>query len=97
MIRIKSKGEGNFPNAGSAMLAAQAIQFAYSIRGNLTSSHFEIGTKSIEVTVHFAPSDCLALPKGYKYSEREIRSHTYYSRVSNQSEVCRCMTFYFNY
>lgn len=97
MIKMKSNGEGKFLNAGSAMLAAQAIQFAYSMLGNLTSSHFDTKAKCIEVTVHFSPTDCIALPRGYKYSEREIKSYTFYSRVSNQVEYVRVIDFYFKY
>lgn len=63
----------------------------------LTTSSLNLSSNRIELTVHFELPDFPTLPIGFRYSEMEISSHTYYSDYDKKPDYVRTVTYYFKY
>lgn len=86
-----------FITKNAALLAFQMAQLYFIQAGFLTSSYVNLEVNRIELTIHFDLANYPTIPQGYKYSRREITSHTYYSDYENRLCYVRCMTLYFKY
>lgn len=96
-IYMTSEKAAKFINAASALLAMQAIEFLAANMGYSTHSDICLPTNRIELTVHFEGANIPVLPQGYKYTWREISSHSYYSKWTGQEERVRVIHYYFEY
>ena len=96
-IYMTSDKADKFINAASALLAMQAIEFLAANMGYSTHSSIYLPHKRIALTVHFEGANIPILPQGYKYTWREITSHTYYSESTRQEERVRVIDYNFEY
>lgn len=96
-IHLTSEKSAKFINATTALLAMQAIEFLVANMGYSTHSNIYIPNKRIELSIHFDAGNLPQLPPGYKYTWREITSHTFYSEYSKQEERVRVIDYYFEY
>ena len=84
-------------NKSAALMAFCSNQFFFIQRGFLTTSYVNLENSTIELTVHFDLKHLPTLPEGYKYSQKEIISHTYYMDSEKQSVYVRCLRLTFKY
>ena len=96
-IYLTSEKKAPFINAAAALLAMQAIEFVAANMGYNTNSSIYLPHKRISLSVHFEGANLPQLPSGYKYTWREIKSHTYYSEYDKEEQRVRVITFYFEY
>lgn len=87
----------SFITKDAALMAFQMAQLYFIQAGFLTTSSVNIAVKRIELTVHFDLPNFPTIPNGYKYSRKEITSHTYYSEVDKQVGYVRCLELIFKY
>lgn len=96
-IHLTSEKSAKFINAATALLAMQAIEFLAANMGYSTHSSIYLPHKRIELSIHFEGANLPQLPPGYKYSWRDITSHTYYSEYDKQETRVRVIDYYFEY
>ena len=87
----------SFISKNAALMAFQMCQLYFIQAGYLTTSSVDLETNKIELTVHFDLISYPTIPQGFKYSRREITSHTYYNDWEKKLEYVRCMDLYFKY
>lgn len=96
-ITIECESRGKYINASQAIMAAQMMQMNMALQGYLATSHFDIETGSIEVTVHFSNKPFPKTLDGYTYTKKTITSHEYYSPYEKASCRVRCIEYRFEY
>lgn len=87
----------SFITKNAALMAFQMAQLYFIQAGYLTTSSVNPESKRIELTIHFELPNFPTIPHGYKYSRREITSHSYFSEFEKKLDYVRCMTLYFKY
>ena len=78
-------------------MAFQAAQLYFAQSEYLTTSRLDVETYTIELTVHFDMQNYPIMPNGYKYSDRELTTHTYYDKYEDKIKYIRCATYIFRY
>lgn len=96
ICEIKRDGK-RFNTAAAAMMAMQAAQMYYSLAGYMSSAYVNLECCRIELTVHFDGKPFPTLPSGYQYTEKEIRSHEYFSENFNVVSRVRTIDFIYKY
>lgn len=84
-----------FINKNAALLAFQAAQLYFAQSEYLTTSTIDAETNRIELTVHFKMQNYPIMPNGYKYSDRELTTQTYF--YEDNIKYIRCATYIFRY
>lgn len=87
----------SFITKNAALMAFQMAQLYFIQAGFLTTSSVSLDQERIELTVYFDLPNFPTFPQGYKYSRREIKSHSYFSPVDNELVYVRTMQLYFKY
>lgn len=83
-----------FINAGMALMAATSVQNLFTMRGNLVCSHFNLETKSLEVTIHMkSAEEDMTLPTGYIATAKEYSEHA--SHINGKMIYCTSYFFRF--
>lgn len=83
-----------FINAGMALMAATSVQNLFTMRGNLVCSHFDLETKSLEVTIHMkSAAEDMTLPTGYIATAKEYSEHA--SHINGK--MIYCTSYFFRY
>lgn len=86
-----------FVNRNAALMAFQAAQFYFAQSGFLTTSTIDVEIDRIELTVHFKMQNYPIMPNGYKYSDRELTTQTYFDKYDDNIKYIRCATYIFRY
>lgn len=97
MATIRKADGAKFVNAAAAIMALQMMQGYFALAGYLTTSRIDAETNIAELTIHYSGKDFPRLPQGYKFSEKEITSHEFWSDHTKRVQRVRCMVFYFNF
>lgn len=96
-IHLTSEKSEPFINAATALLAMQAIEFVAANMGYSTHSSIYLPHKRIELSIHFEGANLPQLPSGYKYTWRDITSHSFYSDTLREEVRVRVIDYYFEY
>lgn len=97
VIHIESDHNEKFVDAGHALMAMQTMQAWMAIQNYLVCSSINLEFGRIELTVHIDGKQMPVLPPAYKYTWRDISSHTYWSEPRNCSDRVRCIDYHFEY
>lgn len=97
VVRLTSGKFAPFINSAAAVLAMQALQNYLAVKGYLVNSRINLNHKIIELTAFFDGANVPTLPSGYRYTWREITSHSYYSEVNGCVVQNRTIDYYFEY
>lgn len=82
-----------FINSSMAVLAASSVQMLFTFRRYLTSTYFDLDTRSLSVTVHHKLEDDMTLPIGYLATSKEYHEFT----SERDGHLIVTTTFYFGY
>lgn len=79
------------------MIAMQALQIYLAVKGYNVTTRVNLNHKIIELTAFFDGANIPTLPSGYRYTWRDITSHSYYSEVNGCEVKNRTIDYYFEY
>lgn len=96
-ISITKDSGYRFNDKWQAMEAAQMMQMFIASQGYIVTSSFNLEFKIVTITAHVSNKPFPLIKNGYKYSTKEISSHTYYSEYRNIAERVRTITFTYEY
>lgn len=94
---LTSENHGKFISEAQAIMALQAIEFLFALQGYNIHSSIDTPNRSLKLTIHFSDKPFPTLLHGYKYTWRDITSHTYWDKINKQPSRIRCVDYYFEY
>lgn len=94
---VIGKEGASFINAGTAMLAMQALQFVVATQGYATYSDIVLETGRIEVRAHLQKPIIPNVPHGYGYTQRRVTSQHMYDERTHTAYNLRVVTWIFKY
>ena len=86
-----------FVSAGTAILAAQALQFVVATQGYSTYLDIVLSNGRIELRAHLKGVYLPAIPQAYTYTQRELTSQKAYDETTHTPYLLRCVTWIFKY
>lgn len=97
VVHLTSGKSDPFVNSAAALLAMQALQNYLAVKGYNVNSRVNLKLKIIELTAFFDGANVPTLPSGYRYTWRDISSHSYYSEVNGREVWNRTIDYYFEF
>lgn len=97
VVHLTSAKFPPFLHSAAAIFAMQALLNYLALKGYNVNSRVNLKHKVIELTVFFDGANVPTLPSGYRYTWRDITSHSYYSEVNGCVVQNRTIDYYFEY
>ena len=94
---VIGKESAPFVNAGTAILAMQAIQFVVAMQGYSSYGDINLENGKVELRVHLHNTIAPSIPQGYHFTQRRISSQHYYDNRKHIASELRVVTYIFKF